>query len=247
MKDVLLFSGGLDSYIAYYYLNKPTSIFVNMKHKYADVEAKKIKNMIDKLGMNIIVDNNTFDFSAMELPNAIIPNRNIFLALLATNFGDNIWLSACDGDYNLDKNPEIFAASSIFLSKLTNRTIMVNTPFWNWTKTDMVRWYLNNGYPEKGLYGTYSCFEGNDRHCGRCSSCLRRWISFFNNDLELDFEEDPILWDEIPNYIERFTSGTNPVDTLGRKKEFFEAIFKYGYPVPRTNINWIEEIRGKYV
>ena len=244
--NVLLFSGGLDSYIAYYYLNKPISIFANMKQKYADIELNRVNKMIDEFGMNIIIDNKTFDFSDMELSNAIIPNRNMYLALLASNYGDNIWMAACDGDYNLDKNPEIFKKASAFFSSLMDRKIKVNTPFWDWTKTDMIKWYLESGYPEEGLYYTYSCFYGFGVHCGRCKSCVRRWISFYNNGLKLDFAEDPITWDEIPIYIKRFIDGSQEIDTIGRKKEFFEAIFKYGYEVPNTNVDWIEEIRRKY-
>lgn len=246
-KDVLLFSGGLDSYIAYYYLGEPTAIFVNMKHKYADIELERVHQMISQFNMNIIIDNDTFDFSRMELPNAIIPNRNMYLAMLASNYGDNIWMAACDGDYNLDKNPEIFNKASSFFSALMDRNIKVDTPFWDWTKTDMIRWYLKNGYPKEGLYSTYSCFNNGERHCGRCPSCLRRWIGFYNNDLALDFDEDPITWSEIPNYIERFTHGTQEIDTIGRKKEFFEALFKHGYNVPKTDVEWIEKIRRKYL
>ena len=62
MNDVLLFSGGLDSYIAYFYLKKPISLFVNMKHKYAEIEVKRVERLKSEFGIDIIIDNKTFDF-----------------------------------------------------------------------------------------------------------------------------------------------------------------------------------------
>lgn len=226
MRDVLLFSGGLDSLIAYFYLENPLCLFVNMHQKYAEIELECVKKMQQEIGMDLIIDDTTFDFHEVEQDDLTIPNRNAYLAMLASNYGDNIWMAAVDGDYNHDKTPEIFDAMSMFLSKLKGRPIHVKSPFWNMTKTEMIKWYINQGYNIEWLKMSYSCFAGNKYQCGRCSSCLRRWVGMYNNGIIEDYEEDPITWERIPEYIKRMQGRTGKHDSIGRRKEFLLAMEK---------------------
>lgn len=245
--NILLFSGGLDSLIAYFYLNKPKVIFVNMRQKYAETELERVKKLDKEIGMDLIYESNIFDFHKIEQEDLTIPYRNMFLSMLASLYGSNIWMAAVNGDFNHDKTPEIFLKMSTFMTDLSGKRINIRSPFWNMTKSEMVKWYLMKGYPEKWLKISYSCFKGSNIHCGRCSSCLRRWVAMTNNGLKEEYQEDPLSWNRIPQYIDRFLYNTNPHDTQKRKEEFIEAMFRVHYPIKETNIEWVEKLRSSII
>lgn len=246
MRDVLLFSGGLDSLIAYFYLDKPLCLFVNMKQKYAEVEIKRVKRLKEEIGFDLVIDNMSFDFSSVEQEDLTIPNRNAYLAMLASNYGDNIWMAAVNGDYNHDKTPFVFNEMSKFISVLKQRSVKVDSPFWSMTKTDMIKWYVDQGLNKDWLKLSYSCFTGNDIHCGRCTSCFRRWIGMYNNNINEDYMENPLDWEVIPQYIKRMIYKEKDTDTQERREEFLQAMFKAGIYVPQTTFEWVEQLRKRY-
>lgn len=244
MQDVLLFSGGLDSLIAYFYLGKPKVIFADMKQKYAKIEIERVKKLDRDIGMGVVYENKIFDFSKIEQEDMTIPYRNMFLAMLGSLYGDHIWMAAVNGDYNHDKTPEIFDKMGEFLTDLSGNVIMIRSPFWKMTKSDIVEWYIKKGYPIQWLYDSYSCFTGKGQHCGRCSSCLRRWVAMTNNGIKEEYVEDPMTWEKIPQYIDRFIYCKNSRDTQERREEFIEALLRSNYPIPKTNIGWVENLRN---
>lgn len=239
-KDILLFSGGLDSYIAYFYLNRPTCLFLDMKHKYSKIERDTVLNLQDYMKNELIFDDYTLNLEKWEQTDSIIPLRNIYMAMVATNYASNIWIVGVEGDHTQDKSPFAFAKMSKFLSYFCERPIYVDSPFWNMTKTEHVAWYKKEGYSLSELKKTYSCFSSSRIHCGHCPSCFRRWIAMYNNDIEENYQNNPLDWELIPDYIERMKHNQY---SKRRAEEFFTALFKAEYNVPPTNIEWIERIR----
>ena len=71
--SILLFSGGVDSYIAYYYLNKPKTIYFDIGSEYSRIEYEVTQQLIP----NTIIDN-SLNLSSRQLMdiNAFIPMRN---------------------------------------------------------------------------------------------------------------------------------------------------------------------------
>jgi 7-cyano-7-deazaguanine synthase in queuosine biosynthesis len=239
MDNMILFSGGLDSFIAYYYLNRPRGLFINLKHKYVDREWKTVQKLAPLMEMDLIIDDQTFDLNKFEMEDSIIPLRNVYFALLATNYdARSIYMIGVYGDWTHDKNPEAFSKMSDFLTHFCGKPIKVDSPFWDMTKTDMVQWYKEQNLPIDLLLETYSCFLGEDKHCGHCPSCFRRWIAFYNNDIEETYLNHPLDWEMIPTYFERMIQGRYPVK---RKHEFTRALLKAGYEVPKTLIQDLEE------
>jgi len=239
-KDVLLFSGGLDSYIAYFYLNKPMCLFIDLKHKYADVERDTIQRLQPYMKNSIVCEEKALDLGKWEKFDSIIPLRNIYMSMIATNYGDKIWIVGVEGDHTQDKSPQAFEKISDFLTYFCERPIKVDSPFWSMTKTEHVAWYVKNGYSIPELLKTYSCFSPSGHHCGHCPSCFRRWIAMFNNDIYEKYQSNPLDWDMIPLYIERMKMGYY---SKRRAEEFFTALFKADYNVGITNIEWIEKLR----
>lgn len=64
----------------------------------------------------------------------------------------------------------------------------VEAPFVEMTKAEIVRLGLKLGVPYEL---TWSCYEGKDRPCLSCGTCLERTEAFLQNDAK-----DPLLSDE---------------------------------------------------
>ena len=190
---ILLFSGGIDSYIAWHYLKHPQTVYFNLKTPYSDKEIKVIKELIP----STIIDN-SLNLSDRQIGmNAYIPFRNLYLAMLANKYGDDIIIAGVKDDDVSDKNEPIFEQFSCLLSKLENRTISVRSPFWNSTKEDIVKWFLEK-FPdkEKQLLRTVSCYSEEDTlYCGYCPSCFRKWCALKSNGIDIPFYNVKLMID----------------------------------------------------
>ena len=225
--EVLLFSAGLDSYPAWHVLGCPPGLYFDLGHRYAAQERSAIHALADAAGIEVEISDE-LRLGAWEADDAIIPLRNAHLAMLAANRAQTIWCIGVKGDHTLDKSPTAFADMSAFISRLSGREVRVDSPFWDLTKTEIIAWYLGQGLPVEHLLLTFSCSrtDGSSVHCGRCSSCLRRWTSLVNNGVEADFESPPWTWDRVREfYLPAMRQGRYPDH---RVHEFFTALATVG-------------------
>lgn len=226
-KDILLYSGGLDSFPAWYYLGKPEALYFDIGHRYREQEYRAIETLCRRRGIRLSISRE-LDLADWEQPDGIIPLRNIYFAMLASHRADTIWCVGVKGDHTADKSPEAFARISAFVSEFAGKEVRVDSPFWNMTKTEIVRWYLDQSLPEQDLLDTFSCLNpgGSNLHCGRCGACLRRWTSLANNGVEAQFATNPWEWDRIASYyMTAMRDGTYPAH---RADEFFAALATVG-------------------
>ena len=98
-KKVLLYSGGMDSWLIDKLWKPDIRLYVDMNTRYSKEEMKRLPDdtIIERL-----------DLSKWEREDKIIPLRNMYLIGIATNYGDEICLGATAGDRVLDKSP-VFA------------------------------------------------------------------------------------------------------------------------------------------
>lgn len=227
MNEILLFSAGLDSFPAWHFLGRPPALYFDTGHRYASQERSALAALSARCGINLTVSTE-LDLSVWEADDAIIPMRNAYFAMLAANRADTIWCVGVKGDHVHDKSPEAFARISDFISSMSSRRIRLDSPFWDMTKTQIVAWYLGQGLPAEDLLLTFSCSR-TDRaglHCGRCPSCLRRWISLANNRIDAPFEHPPWSWTQVTDYyVGAMQDGTYPP---ARAEEFFAALASVG-------------------
>jgi 7-cyano-7-deazaguanine synthase len=241
MPEILLFSAGLDSFPAWHYLNRPPAIYFNLGHRYAAAERTAITALAERCGIEVEISNE-LRLGAWEADDAIIPLRNAHLAMHAAHrleAGGTVWCVGVRGDHTLDKSPAAFAGMSAFLSRLSGAPVTVASPFWQMTKTEIVAWYLAQGLPADNLRWTFSCSRsdpapaGEPVHCGRCSSCLRRWISLINNGIDAPFEHPPWQWKRIDTYYRTaMGDGTYPDH---RAREFWAAMARVGIHPDQPN------------
>lgn len=224
---MLLFSAGLDSFPAWYYLDCPPALYFDLGHRYAGQETAAIAALSRCCGIKVAMSDE-LALGAWEREDAIIPGRNVHLALLGAQRADTVWCIGVRGDDVADKSPAAFAAMSSFISTMTGRQVRVGSPFWEMTKTEIVAWYLARGLPAEHLHLTFSCSRGDGAvlHCGRCSSCLRRWISLANNGIDGEFEYPPWEWERVHSYYRAaMRDGSYPEH---RVAEFWAALDTVG-------------------
>lgn len=187
---ILLFSGGIDSYIAWYFLNKPPTVYFDLKTPYSQKEIKVIKELIP----NTIIDT-SLDLDNRQIgENAYIPFRNLYLAMLAVKYSRNIIIAGIKGDNVSDKNESIFEEFSQLLSKLEKKEIYVMSPFWSMTKEQIIGWYLNHYGNAEILLKTISCYSEKDtNYCGMCPSCFRKWCALRTNGIKLGFYNQALM------------------------------------------------------
>lgn len=241
MTDILCFSGGLDSFIAYFYLRKPKTVFVDLRHKYAWKEDQIVCWFRDNLGIETIIDKR-LRLDDLEKPDGEIPLRNMFLASIASLYGDKIWLSFQQGETknpSNDRSPEFCTKVSDLLTHLHGKPVKVDSPFWDMTKIDIVKRYLDAGHPPGFLKKTISCFSGDIKihhdkpvsyHCGDCSSCFRKAIALSNNGIVISdmFERDIKKYNKIPTYITRMKKGEYE---KRRTEQTLETLQNWGWKI----------------
>lgn len=226
-KEILLYSAGLDSFPAWHYLGKPPALYFDVGHRYRDHEYRAIDTLRRRCGIRLSVSRQ-LDLSQWEEPDGIIPLRNIYFAMLASHRADTIWCIGVKGDHTADKNPQAFTRMSAFISEYAGREIRVDSPFWDMTKTEIVRWYLSQPLPVQDLLDTFSCLNpgSSELHCGQCGACLRRWISLVNNGIDAKFATNPWEWERVKSfYLTAMRDGTYPEH---RAEEFFAALSTVG-------------------
>lgn len=188
-KQVLLFSGGLDSFIAYHLLNKPKAIHFDIGTRYSIYE----KETALKLVPDCIVDESLNFLGLYEnLETSEIPMRNLFTIMVcAVKYSTNIIIGSMADDYMGDNRKDNLQDFATLLSKISNRDITVTSPFWNMTKAEAVQEYVKN-FGSQGLLDTYSCFE-TEEACNSCISCLEKNVALFSGGIFVPFYNMELL------------------------------------------------------
>jgi 7-cyano-7-deazaguanine synthase len=192
-KVAIMYSGGLDSYIAYHYAKKmgyaPVAIWVGMGCPY-DWKEKEAMGKLDIPWYELNCDVLKEEYGNLPTPdNWIIPGRNLLIATIGAMFAKRVWICALDGEMHKfakerDKSPEFYHLSSGLLTyvfDIARPETIVETPFAHLSKTEIVTWALHNGVSEEMLLRTSTCYDGERHNCGECGTCFKRWIAMKNN------------------------------------------------------------------
>ena len=135
------------------------------------------------------------DYSEENMSSTVVPFRNgtmlsvlaglaesrdLQQVLIANHFGDHAIYPDCRESFVKPMGEAITAG--------TSNGVKLVAPYTALTKTEIVARGTRLGVP----YGkTYSCYQGGERHCGRCGTCRERHDAFVANGLE-----DPTLYEE---------------------------------------------------
>ena len=205
-KTVVVFSGGIDSTtLLYHLLNlghevKAISFDYGQRHRKELTAATKIAEnleiehrIIDMTGLASVFGDNALTNQEFDVPHGeyssetmqvtTVPNRNMIMLSIAIGWAislkfDSVAFGAHSGEYTPypDCQPQFTAVMNCAGHICDNNSIEVLAPFVKWTKSDIVRRGKEIGVP---FEETWSCYEGGDEPCRKCSTCLDRYSAFF--------------------------------------------------------------------
>lgn len=123
-------------------------------------------------------------YAAPSMAATVVPNRNAILANIAVGIAvarkaDTVALGFHAGDHPIypDCRPAFVSALNTCVAVANDgyHTPLVEAPFVTWTKAQIVALGHRLGAP---LHLTWSCYQGGERHCGRCGTCVERAEAF---------------------------------------------------------------------
>ena len=205
MKSVVVFSGGLDSTVLLYDLLAAgdevlaLSVDYGQRHRVELAAAREITaacevewqlaDLSAVAGLLAGSSQTSTDipvphghYTAENMKQTVVPNRNMILLAVAGGWAvsrraDRIAYAAHAGDHTIypDCRPEFTAAMRHALGLADWHQVDLHTPFVQLTKAEIVRRGAELGVP---FGATWSCYEGGDRHCGLCGTCVERKEAF---------------------------------------------------------------------
>lgn len=213
LKIVILYSGGLDSFLMKKYADKMYGSIgaivkcVYFKHGTASEQAEiarlpkfvEVKS-IDWLNNKITPQAKKDDPFAGKI---YIPGRNlVFSALAACEYlPDEVWMGTTYDEDNFkatDKNEKFRQDTSDLLSYVLSpfiNKVKIRFPFVEkqWTKYDSIAWALRNGVSKSQIAKTISCWnQKGDVACGVCKQCFKRQLIFLLHGIKQKYAKDPI-------------------------------------------------------
>jgi 7-cyano-7-deazaguanine synthase len=207
MKAVIIYSGGMDSTVALYkaindygeenvlalsfnYQSKHN----NQEFKRASIICKKLKVKHKRINLSSISKHLKSDLlkSGGEIPEGhyaesnmkktVVPFRNgIMLSIacgIAESYGANkVIIGNHAGDHAIypDCRGTFIDAMNEAMAYGTYLNVNIESPFVNMTKTDIAELGDKLGVD---WANTYSCYKGDEVHCGKCSTCFERREAF---------------------------------------------------------------------
>lgn len=200
MKDsVIIVSGGMDSVTLLYDKKERIAIAVTFNYgsNHNDREIAFAKMHCKRLGIKHIVINldfisRHFKSSLLEgasaipeghyaddnMKSTVVPFRNGIMLAIAAGIAESnglkyLMIANHSGDHTVypDCRPNFIHAMSEATRFGTYPGIEIIAPYTNITKGDIARRGKNLGinYAE-----TWSCYKGEDKHCGKCGTCIER-------------------------------------------------------------------------
>ncbi|MCR9117270.1 MAG: 7-cyano-7-deazaguanine synthase QueC [bacterium] len=216
-KTVLIFSGGLDSTTLLYYLIdqghelKTLSVNYGQRHvRELDAAARISEGLgiehriADLRSISPLLAGNSLVGSEMAVPEGhyaeesmkqtVVPNRNMIMLSVAIGWAISLKFQAVaygahSGDHAIypDCRPE-FAETMAAAARLCDWSeIELLRPFVSLSKGDIAKIGSDLNAP---FDLTWTCYNGRERHCGKCGACVERKEAFAEHGLHdpVEFE-----------------------------------------------------------
>lgn len=201
-KKVLLYSGGLDSWLIDKLWKPDVRVYVDIHNEYSRVERSRLPDDV------VVVDFPLL--GKYELSNKFVPLRNLYFLMIGSNYGDEVCLGATAGDWgNKDKTPEFLHAAGELLGELWSdkkvmRKVSVCEDFVRVPKSELIRRYiLRGGTAEEIRRGTFSCYtpDKDGKECFCCYPCFRKFALLYANGAQYTEAERRKMWEYVRTMI----------------------------------------------
>ncbi len=216
-KSIILLSGGLDSVVSLALCKEKYNIELTLTFDYGQKSAEKEINACKKIcehyKMQIkvikldwlkeitrtaLVDNKILPSGIQKTSNSVwVPNRNGLFLNIAGCFADSedfdyilIGANKEEGETFPDNTQTFIERINAEFEYSTKKHPKIIAPLINFDKNDIVKQAIEYSVP---LEMIWSCYDGTDKHCGKCESCTRLKNALIaNNDtkyLKILFEK----------------------------------------------------------
>jgi len=205
MRVVLILSGGLDSTTLLYELREQghevRALGINYGQRHRK-ELDKADDICSGLGveyriadlraLQTFMSGSSQTVAAIPVPEGhyaeetmkltIVPNRNMLMLAVAgawaiSTKSDSVAYAAHAGDHTIypDCREEFVQALDQALQLADWHSVKILRPFIKLTKADIVKLGFGLRVP---FENTWSCYKGQEIHCGRCGTCVERIEAF---------------------------------------------------------------------
>lgn len=166
---------------------------LGLPHKEIDIRAMSGVMSGSSLTSDIEVPEGHYEEESMKA--TVVPNRNMILLSLATGYAVTVgatavWFGAHGGDHAIypDCRPEFVEKMDAVCRVANYEPVGIEAPLIRMDKGEILAEGLKLGLD----YGrTWTCYNGRDKACGRCGSCVERLEAFAANGVT-----DPLQYEE---------------------------------------------------
>ena len=163
-------------------------------HKVIDIRAMSEVMSGSSLTSDIEVPEGHYEEGTMKA--TVVPNRNMILLSLATGYAVTtgagaVWYGAHGGDHAIypDCRPEFVEKMDAVCRVANYEPVGIEAPFMAMDKGQILAEGLKLGLDYSQ---TWTCYNGRDKACGRCGSCVERLEAFAANGVT-----DPLTYERL--------------------------------------------------
>jgi 7-cyano-7-deazaguanine synthase len=206
MKTVIIHSGGLDSTVLLYHLleqgHSVSALSIHYGQRHAREldcarltcerlgvahELADLRDLARVLSGSSLTSNEIAvaegHYTEETMKSTVVPNRNMILLAVAAGHAlsqkaDAVAYAAHAGDHAIypDCRPAFAEQLAQAIALADWQPLELLRPFIEMDKTAIVRRGAELGVP---FADTWSCYKGDERHCGRCGTCIERREAFY--------------------------------------------------------------------
>ena len=196
-----MLSGGPDSAVVAYWARKQGYEVHALTFKYGQIAEKEVKHAVliaEKLdipikiidlgslrdvftGVTALCDKNIELTPTFTQP-IIVPFRNAIFLSVAVAYAISIEAAkvfygaqGSDNPFYPDCRKEFYKSFESTARLGTGAEILIEAPFSNLQKSEVLKIGMQLGVP---FELTWSCYRGEENHCGKCESCINRKSAF---------------------------------------------------------------------
>ncbi|MBE0486601.1 7-cyano-7-deazaguanine synthase QueC [Marinobacter sp.] len=165
----------------------------SIPHKVIDIRAMSEVMAGSSLTSDMDIPEGHYQEDSMK--STVVPNRNMILLSLATGYAvtvraQSVWYGAHGGDHAIypDCRPEFVEKMDAVCRIANYDPVGIEAPFMKLDKGGILGEGLKLGLD----YGqTWTCYNGRERACGVCGSCVERLEAFASHGLEDPLPYEP--------------------------------------------------------
>ena len=199
-KKVLLYSGGLDSWLIDKIWKPDIKLYIDIKGSYSSEEIRRLPPDVKVVDFPLL--------GKFEADDKFIPLRNLYFLMIASNYGNELCIGAVAGDGSKDKNKEFLDRTDDMLNylwhdKKINKDIVICKDFITKSKSEILDIYLSqNNNIDIVRNNTFSCYSPKDgKECFDCYPCFRKFALLFSKGASYSYEERKSIWNYVKNNV----------------------------------------------